>query len=206
MEANFKDCIGVFKNAYPKQYCEDVISDFQILDSAGFTYNRQESEGTSKMNKDDRALFTGTLRPDLCPDTVPQKEALLDRLHFNIANAFNQRLWECYSQYQEKYSVLETYASFTNYSTKVQKTIPGGGYHLWHTENADPNVCRRVLAYILYLNDVEEGGETEFLYLKTRIKAEAGTLIFFPSGLMHAHRGNPPLKEDKYIVTGWLEF
>jgi hypothetical protein len=61
------------------------------------------------------------------------------------------------------------------------------------------------MAFILYLNDVEDGGETEFLYYHKRIKPKQGTLILFPAGYTHTHRGNPPLKGSKYILTGWVE-
>ena len=56
----------------------------------------------------------------------------------------------------------------------------------------------------LYLNTVEEGGETEFLYINKRIKAQQGRLIIFPAGFTHTHRGNPPIGQDKYIVSTWV--
>jgi len=67
-------------------------------------------------------------------------------------------------------------------------------------------VASRLIAWSLYLNDIDLGGETEFLYLKRRINAKAGRLVIWPAGFTHTHRGNPPLSNDKYILTGWLEF
>jgi hypothetical protein len=64
----------------------------------------------------------------------------------------------------------------------------------------------RVLVFTLYLNDVEEGGETEFLYLSKRVQPKTGRMVIWPAGFTHTHRGNPPLKGDKYIITGWVEF
>jgi len=58
----------------------------------------------------------------------------------------------------------------------------------------------------LYLNDVEEGGETEFLYVKRRVSAKKGRFVLWPAGFTHTHRGNPPLSGEKYIMTGWVEF
>ena len=55
----------------------------------------------------------------------------------------------------------------------------------------------------LYLNTIEDGGETEFLYQGKRVKAEQGKLLIWPAGFTHVHRGNPPLKESKYILTSW---
>jgi hypothetical protein len=59
---------------------------------------------------------------------------------------------------------------------------------------------------ILYLNDVEEGGETEFLYFSKRVKPKQGTLLLFPASFTHTHRGNPPLSGTKYIMNTWLEY
>ena len=54
--------------------------------------------------------------------------------------------------------------------------------------------------------DRDEGGETEFLYQSMRVKPKQGTLLIWPAAFTHTHRGNPPLSNEKYIVTGWTEF
>ena len=59
--------------------------------------------------------------------------------------------------------------------------------------------------WMLYLNTVQEGGETEFLYKSLRVQPKAGRFVLWPSGYTHTHRGNPPLNQDKYILTGWAE-
>ena len=60
------------------------------------------------------------------------------------------------------------------------------------------------MAWMVYLNDVEEGGETEFLYQKRKVKPKKGTILIWPGGYTHLHRGNPPMS-DKYIATGWWQ-
>jgi len=62
------------------------------------------------------------------------------------------------------------------------------------------------MAFMVYLNDIKEGGETEFLYQKCRFKPKRNTLLLWPSGFTHTHRGNPPISGDKYIITGWIEY
>ena len=49
-----------------------------------------------------------------------------------------------------------------------------------------------------------DGGETEFIYQQKRFKAEKGTVLIWPAGYTHMHRGNPPLS-NKYIATGWYQ-
>ena len=60
-----------------------------------------------------------------------------------------------------------------------------------------------VITYIFYLNDVEEGGETE-IRRKCKIKSKAGKLLLFPSCWTFPHRGVMPISDNKYIITGWL--
>ena len=127
--------------------------------------------------------------------------------YFLARPAFLERFWDkCYPEYVNKYAVLQDMPHHQIYHVKVQKTKPTGGYHVWHCESADAISGRRVLVYTIYLNTIEEGGETEFLYYPRRVKAELGKLVLFPPGFTHTHRGNPPISGTKYIVTGWLEF
>jgi len=67
------------------------------------------------------------------------------------------------------------------------------------------NIYNRIMVSMLYLNDVEEGGETEFLFQSQRFKPKEGTFLIFPGTYTHMHRGNPPLSGEKYIVTSWIE-
>ena len=67
-------------------------------------------------------------------------------------------------------------------------------------------VFRCVINYMLYLNDIDEGGETEFLYQGKKLKPEQGKVVIFPCGFTFPHRGNPIYKGEKYIITGWYTY
>ena len=124
-----------------------------------------------------------------------------------IAADFTNVFWGVpYKSYVKKYSILNKVHQHSIYDIRMQKTSPGQGYHIWHCENGAPARRDRVLVFSLFLNDVEEGGETEFLYQKRRIKPKRDRLLIFPAGFTHTHRGNQPLSGDKYIITGWLEY
>ena len=62
----------------------------------------------------------------------------------------------------------------------------------------------RSLAWMIYLYDVEEGGETEFLYQQLKIKPKRNTFVIWSGSFTHLHRGNPPISGTKYILTGWF--
>ena len=77
---------------------------------------------------------------------------------------------------------------------------------LIHPKNTDCENLHRVLFFILYLNTVERGGETEFFYQKKCVYPKAGSVVIAPGGFTHTHRGNMPLSHDKYILTSWILF
>jgi len=90
---------------------------------------------------------------------------------------------------------------------KVQRYDPGRFYHNWHCENdGDPAVVTRHLVYMTYLNDIEEGGGTEFFHQSLQIKPEKGLTLIWPADWTHTHRGICAPNEYKYIITGWFVF
>ena len=57
-----------------------------------------------------------------------------------------------------------------------------------------------------YLNDVNDGGETEYYYQKVKIKPVKGLTLIVPVDWTFTHRGIVSLTETKYIVTGWFSY
>lgn len=192
MQHTFDGFVGVFPNLFDKKYCQDVINFFETMSSTGCVKNRRVSEDAQKTVKDDEQLFS--------------QEHLHQIPLMQFQKHFNEKFWSAYNVYAENFDVLKTSGHHNNYAFKIQKTKIGGGYHVWHYESCSRDLSNRLLTWILYLNDVDEGGETEFLYQHKRIKPKEGTLILWPAAFTHTHRGNPPISNDKYIVTGWVEF
>jgi hypothetical protein len=54
-----------------------------------------------------------------------------------------------------------------------------------------------------YLNTVNSGGETAFWDQKLKIKPKKGLTLIWPATWTHTHKGYPPKKQNKYILTGW---
>lgn len=196
MTPQIENFIGVFENAFSWEFCQECIGFFDRLEDSGMTYNRQQAENVKRNRKDDRSAYLFN------EDIVDLKYTKY------IRQQFGEVFWnEIYPIYSQEFIVLDTASEKQQIkSLKLQKTKIGGGYHEWHYESSSSECAERVLTYILYLNDVDEGAETEFLYYPRRIKPKAGTFILFPASFSHTHRGNPPISGDKYIITGWTEF
>jgi hypothetical protein len=96
---------------------------------------------------------------------------------------------------------------FVNPIFNLQRYAPGEGFKRWHCdwtisdEATEP--VHRVLAWILYCNDVPEGG-TEFHWQRHHEPAERGKLVLFPAGPSHIHRGRVNGECSKTIATGWI--
>ncbi|MCA9546643.1 MAG: 2OG-Fe(II) oxygenase [Myxococcales bacterium] len=192
----FEGFVGIERGAYSAEFCQAAIAYYEMMAAAGFAFDRAVIDNASKVTKDDRAVF--------CTSTV--REALSIRAPMDLFNEFNQQFWEThYPAYIAEYGILQDVSSQAAPAFKIQKTRVGGGYHVWHFEDGARQFAPRMLAWSVYLNDVAEGGETEFLYQHKRYRPEAGTLLIWPAGFTHTHRGNPPLSNDKYIITGWVE-
>jgi hypothetical protein len=197
MKSEYKDFIGMYHSVYEEGFCEHIISEFERLNENGNSYTRQESEeNVARHYKDDIQIFANT------------KEVSLRK--FNNASSeqiFFAGLQKCYSEYTNKYSVLKDNILKCN-SMKIQRTGCGGGYHLWHAEQGSgEGGANRGAAYMLYLNDIplDSFGETEFLYQQRRISPSKNTLLIWPAGHTHAHRGNPVYGDVyKYVITGWF--
>lgn len=187
------DFIEVYDYTLSSDICEKCITWFERCDRIGLTYDRyRHVNNTNPLDVADKALELQSPRSmefsaadDLC-------SAVLDSI-------YNK-----YTLYVEKYAVLKQLQSHYCYFLKLQKTLPGEGYHKWHCEYSRVDNSNRVTAFTLYLNNVEEGGETEFLYQHRRVSPKTGRLVFWPAGFTHTHRGNPPLSSVKYIITGWM--
>jgi hypothetical protein len=195
-DITINDFVLEHKNFMSKEWCETAIKYFEQMNTAGFSYKRL----VSKDIKDDTSIdFPGIVEKNLF--TIDLKPSV------DLSKEFIDKFFEIYNTfYAKKYSVLQTGVEHGITSIKIQKTIPGEAYHVWHYESTNRDFQQRLSTFILYLNDVEDGGETEFLYYPRRIKPECGKLIIWPAGFPHTHRGNQPLSGEKYVLTGWLEF
>ena len=203
MKIEYKDFIGIYQDVYPAGYCNHVITDFERMADTGAGRNRQQSENASKHDKDDLHIFLDVKSHPMCPfvQTVDGIKTIK-----NVDDVFFEGLQHCFDQYTSKYSILKKFP-LNAYSVKIQRTSPGGGYHIFHCERNKGSMDNRVLVYMLYLNSLKtgDGGETEFLYQKTRIETKENCVIIWPADFTHTHRGNLVIGDDyKYVITGWF--
>ena len=186
--------IALYPNAVPDAFCDTLIKNFKDKIDSNKVPTREK---TFEEFKGGLSVKDTSIGYDLV------NKEYQDYL-------FTEIMWETIlplymSKYNGYRSLFHTFGCrFDGFN--IQQTNPGEGYHVWHHEWAPTDICiERALVWTLYLNDVEEGGETEFLDIPFRAKPKKGTLSIFPSSPTHQHRGNPPLSGTKYLATGWIE-
>lgn len=88
----------------------------------------------------------------------------------------------------------------------MKRYRPGGEDQFQPHFDAVDVVSNRYMVFLWYLNDVEQGGETEFCDLDIKVAPRAGRLLMFPPYWMYQHAGRPPISGDKYILSTYLLF
>ena len=186
------DYILEIDNAVSKEFCEDVISRFEkderkVIGSTVGGVDEKIKKST------DLPISIRSIRGDW-QDVVDEvgkcvNEALVEYQHY----VHTEGLDRCFA-------VDTTVNNATIGLPQIQKTEKDG-FYTWHHDG----FLNRILTYILYLSDVEEGvgGTTEFLN-RGHIQPKTGKLVIFPANLAYIHRGTKLKKGAKYLITNFI--
>ena len=87
----------------------------------------------------------------------------------------------------------------------IKRYAPEEHFYDWHVDADVPWSAGRLVTVLFYLNDVEEGGETEFKW-GFKVNPERGKAIVFPANFMYPHRALKPVSGPKYIVNTFVGF
>ena len=153
--------------------------------------------------------FKGTSGPEIYDPKFKQTTEIFFTSKDDYFEDYALQLEKVVDEYKKifEYSDKTQYAWRLDPIMKIQRYKKGEGYHVWHNENTgDPQVNKRHLVFMTYLNDViKGGGETGFLYQKLKIKPKKGLTLVWPAIWTHTHKGHI-VKSNKYIITGYYNF
>ena len=189
--ANVKNFIGIYDGYITEEECKNAISIFDSQEKLRNTFSRLQIQKIDLKYKQDKHLFCNGANVEVWHEDL---KSLI--VNFDLA-------WKHYSTIVGADEAFQVDFHYT--TLKIQKTLPTEGYHIWHLEHGKGFENEsRAFVFSVYLNDVEEGGETEFLHQATRVKPKTGRIVIWPASFPYLHRGNPPLSGEKYILTSWL--
>ena len=173
--------------------CDDMITFFNNnpkLQRKGIANTKRIPRGSTK--------FKGKISTDI---TVSQ-EIKNPHLHTCV-----DQLQIALDEYLKVYVRANATALFRLSPFNIQRYGPNEGYQDWHCERSQANQPSgtRHLVFLIYLNDIKEGGETEFYYHNFKSKVEKGKVMIWPADWTFTYR-DLPTPEEKFIATGWWNF
>ena len=187
------DFVYELKNFVSPEYCKYLINKFEN-DEKYHTCGRVINSYSNTVNENIKRT------KDLVLERHQHWKEDVDKILEIMYKTLELYIKHISKTYNFKFS--DHFSAMTFTSPVIQKTTTGG-YFKWHTDSI--RNTSRLIACIIYLNDVEEncGGRTEFIHKK--IQPTTGTIIFFPSTWEHIHCGETLTKGKKYIISGFLD-
>ena len=182
--------IKIYDNALSKKECQILINQFEKLpqdeggvnmeNGYGIDHGHKKCMEMKDTNFSNKSIVTNILRVSINKHIHKYKEEF-------------PSLDNCISPWR-----MDNAYTFQKYDGEED------GYKVWHTEHGGNDLdCRRILAWMFYVNDAKSG--TEFMHYPT-IKAKRGRCVIWPAFWTHVHKGVVPNKGLKYIATGWVSY
>ena len=181
-----QEFFSVYKNVISPQTCREIIRRFE-----------------ESPDKHPGRVGDGTAGGSVKPEIKRTTELILDdRSEWDdVRELFMQSIRIQLPEYLKRWGAAIKVSLYPEV-IRIQKYQPGDHFD-WHSDNVGGAVGRMV-TIIWYLNTVEEGGETEYVWQRTKIKPQEGSMLMCPVGWTYFHRGAPPVSGDKYIVITQL--
>jgi len=209
-----EDFIKIYKNALSNDVCDYIIK--MIDNNPDLTHEGRTVNGVDnkhklstdlnllKLQNKDKYIDTKVL-PSI-KNIVEKSLFEYNREHPTFDIKFNTDPTDPLFNEEEFKEKMEKYTVIDPNSLLCKKYTKNNGFFNWHMDNGVGCwlATSRILVLMFYLNDVEEGGETEFYYQEISIKPKKGSLVIFPTTWTHLHRGRMPISNDKYICNLWL--
>jgi len=181
------------EGALSPELCNSFIESFEASDEKkpGVLYGPEGQSSTSGKKSTDLTFHPGYLEDKTWGP-------LLNQLVPIIENAQSFYV----SRYFDAFQKLDPFRIDSHFN--MQRYLPNEGFSGWHCERAGLKHSNRILVWMVYLNDVTDGGETEFFYQKHWEEPKQGKLLIWPSDWPYLHKGVSSPTQTKYVLTGWF--
>ncbi len=192
--------IGCYQNAGFETVADAVIAFFDKrtdLHQKGISFNDEKSDSN----------YHGKVSTDISLVAIDHSDPEAFALSQVIIRGVNAGLNKYLSERPLLIDCCPEKSVFVNPIFNLQRYAPNEGFKQWHCDwtisNEATEPMYRVLAWILYCNNVDSAG-TEFHWQQHHEDATRGKLLIFPAGLSHIHRGRVSKTSTKTIATGWI--
>ena len=183
-ERKTESCVRYYDRVVSKEWCNKVIDLFEqskkdTFDNDRKSFTELNIEGKEEF-KDIKETYIRVLKQNL---QHFMKEVNIEEHHFPpVIDMENIRI--------KKYEANGKDV-FKNHVDIIRSQGPSS---------------KRFLVFIMYLSDVEEGGETSIPRYNIKCKPKAGRLLMFPPFWTHPHQGEKVIKGTKYQIMTYLHY
>jgi hypothetical protein len=184
-----KDFIVCFEKLLPPDLCQRII--------AQYTTDPRKRQGLAYTPGDKLTVNSDKVSIDLEISPDGAWKELHDEIHARVTAALTG-----YISLSPGLQVCPL--QWTGYN--IKRYVKGEGQFKWHFDSLHQSTLSRQLAFVIYLNHVSEGGETEFHHQQIKAQPSEGGAVIFPTFWTHMHRGCIPISNDKYIITSFVKF
>ena len=123
----------------------------------------------------------------------------------DIKKTVTEKTVACLHDYADRFQGIKFILELENVflsSPVIERYRETEGFN-WHIDSGPQETATRFLSSLTYLNDVAEGGRTEFPMQGLEITPRAGTMVLFPPYWMFPHRA-APAHDVKYKMTAYF--
>jgi hypothetical protein len=190
--------IAYADNLIPSEDCDALLEECRL------NYGKLFAPGPtiSGVNTSIKSSMDFNFSPESCRESGVGS-SVFDLTYSSIRDGLQSAM----SLYIEAYPELHHSEGLYDSGFRLQHYQKNGGHYRRHHDGApwdqDP-FNRRVIAVIIYLNDVSRGGGTTFLEHGITVDAVKGRIALFPSTWTHPHSGCVPVSGDKWIISTFI--
>ena len=121
-------------------------------------------------------------------------------LHEEVLGAMNKTI----ERYDENLSgMISRLTPWVFNQVDIIKYNKGTGIYRTHVDDDGRKEIDRIFSTVLYLNDVVDGGETQFPLQDRVVEPRRGRMVVFPSNYAFPHKACVPESNDKYVLVAW---
>jgi len=203
------DYVQCFDNMLDKKTCKEYIKKFNEINEKGLC---AEGRTVLEYNKDKKTSYDYALHPG-------DADSELVEIHNHVYNIVGTCVYSYLLNIGQMGLIFTGLTLDTLKDNVPAEHIPDipksiglesmwfrkypkniGGYHMPHSDNDSSKGDARMLAVVVYLNDIKYGGETVFPILNRNVKPKAGRIAIFPSYFTHIHYG-ARTRSDRYVFV-----
>ena len=193
-EIQIAEGIFLYKNALSEQLCNDMWSFF-------YTHVDKTEQGSTS-----GGFMPSTKNTlDFDRDSVSFSDSEREQ-YLNFDKLIYESLRPATAEYIKRLDTVQKCPNLRDTGYLWQMYRKGEGFYREHVDGDQwsPAVLDRVLAVVIYINTVEQGGETYFRFQDVNVKPEQGAVCIFPAHWMYPHQAMVPMSSDKLIISSFI--